>query len=107
MVNRVKRVKEQTGPPRHEPLRKALRSRENEVEDQTESKDIDLFVILLVARHFWRHVAPCANAPRHLWCPVAPSEAAVLHQQHSATIQPSPPPKTCEPKGQIPVSTDC
>ena len=50
---------------------KALRPRENEVEDQTESKDIDLFVILLVARHFWRHVAPCANAPRHLWCPVA------------------------------------
>ena len=50
---------------------KALPPRENEVEDQTESKDVDLLVILFVAHHFWRHVAPCANAPRHLWCPVA------------------------------------
>ena len=57
---------------------KALPPRENEVEDQTESKDVDLLVILFVAHHFWRHVAPCANAPRHLWCPVVPSKAAGL-----------------------------
>ena len=72
----------------------ALRPRENEVEDQTESKDVDFLVILLVAHHFWRHIPPCANAPRHLWCPIAPSQVVVSHPQHFATLQPRQEPKT-------------